>query len=628
MMLLIGRAACDRVTQGVWHMMKLLRRVAGLFAVMLAVSGLAPIWVHDAAWAKPADSVITVTSTADAGPGTLRAAVNTADGSSAETVIRFADNVRGQIILTSGPLSVTSRVKIVGPGRDVLLISANDASRVLVVSGAGNLTVSSIGLSHGMVAGRRADAPNEAGGPAYGGAILNSGVLTLDDVAISDSTAIGGEGRQGPGGAGYGGAIENDGTLSLSRCLLTGNRALGNGRHDRLISLAITGGSAAGGAIRSTGTLRVAQSEFDDNSAIGADGTEFPVPLGPLRWTDAGSARGGAITSSSPDMMIRITDSTFAGNIAMGGFAGVDVGGRVIAGKQGDAEGGAVYAAGPGLSVDSSTLTANQVKRDRGDGPPALVGAALDAAGHEGRITLNSDTIAGNAGAAAVHGSTLVTDSSIIQSCSGRVQTSGGFNIDFGTSCGLRESSDQSDTNPRLEGLARNGGPTRTMGLPPGSAAVNQGNSPFATDQRGLPRIVIFPGVPVARGGNGSDVGAFELQLDVPSRLVASPAAIDFGSHRVESLSSPREVKLHNDGSAPIRVTAVSLGGADVDDFLISSQNCAGQDIAAGGSCSIKIRFSPSETGRRNATLVVDAPAPHTEPVPPIPLTGTGMEAP
>ena len=609
-------------------MMKLVPRVAGVFAVILAVSGLAPIWIHDAAWAKSADSVITVTSPADAGPGTLRAAVNTADGSSAETVIRFDDHVRGQIVLTSGPLTVTSQVKIVGPGRDVLLISGNDASRVLVVSGTGNLTVSSIGLSHGLLSGRRTNVLNEAGGPAYGGAILNSGMLTLDDVAISDSTAIGGESRQGPGGAGYGGAIENDGTLVLSRCLLTGNRALGNGTHDLLISLAITGGSAAGGAIRNTGTLRVAQSEFDDNSAIGADGTEFPVPLGPLRWTDAGSARGGAITSSSPDTMIRITDSTFAGNKAIGGFAGEDIEGRVIAGKQGDAEGGGVYAAGPGLSVDSSTLTANEVKRDHGHGPPGLVGAALDAVGNDGRITLNSDTIAGNAGAAAVNGSTLVTDSSIIQSCSAGVQTSGGFSIDFGTSCRLSESSDQSDTNPQLEGLARNGGPTRTMGLPPGSAAVNKGNSPFATDQRGLPRIVILPGVPIAPGGNGSDVGAFELALNAPSRLVASPAAVDFGSHHVESLSPPHEVKLVNDGPVTIRVTAVSLRGADVDDFLISSQDCAGQDIPAGGSCSIKIRFSPSETGTRNATLVVMAPAPHTEPVPAIPLTGTGTEAP
>ena len=33
-----------------------------------------------------------------------------------------------------------------------------------------------------------------------------------------------------------------------------------------------------------------------------------------------------------------------------------------------------------------------------------------------------------------------------------------------------------------------------------------------ATDQRGLPRIIDYPGVPKALGGDNSDIGAFELQ--------------------------------------------------------------------------------------------------------------------
>jgi hypothetical protein len=33
------------------------------------------------------------------------------------------------------------------------------------------------------------------------------------------------------------------------------------------------------------------------------------------------------------------------------------------------------------------------------------------------------------------------------------------------------------------------------------------------TDQRGLPRIVDYPGVPKAVGGDNSDIGAFELQV-------------------------------------------------------------------------------------------------------------------
>ena len=163
------------------------------------------------------------------------------------------------------------------------------------------------------------------------------------------------------------------------------------------------------------------------------------------------------------------------------------------------------------------------------------------------------------------------------------------------------------------------------MALPPGSPAVNKGDSPYATDPRGLPRTVIYPGVTLAPGGNGSDVGAYELQLNSPSPLVASPAAVDFGSRPVETLSGPREISLHNQGSVPIRVSSVSVTGVDADDFLISAQNCAGQNLAAGASCFVRIRFSPSETGAREAIVVVVVPpAPFTDPVPPIPLTGAG----
>ena len=34
----------------------------------------------------------------------------------------------------------------------------------------------------------------------------------------------------------------------------------------------------------------------------------------------------------------------------------------------------------------------------------------------------------------------------------------------------------------------------------------------LTTDQRGRPRIVNYPGVPMAVGGDNSDIGSFELQ--------------------------------------------------------------------------------------------------------------------
>jgi hypothetical protein len=50
-----------------------------------------------------------------------------------------------------------------------------------------------------------------------------------------------------------------------------------------------------------------------------------------------------------------------------------------------------------------------------------------------------------------------------------------------------------------------------------GSPAIDKGNSfEESTDQRGLPRPSDFVGIPNASGGDGSDIGAFELQLREP----------------------------------------------------------------------------------------------------------------
>ena len=93
--------------------------------------------------------------------------------------------------------------------------------------------------------------------------------------------------------------------------------------------------------------------------------------------------------------------------------------------------------------------------------------------------------------------------------------TNGGYNLDSGTSCGFPTQNSTKD--PLLGPLADNGGPTKTHALLEGSPAIDQGNSfGESTDQRGLPRPSDFVGIPNASGGDGSDIGAFELQLREP----------------------------------------------------------------------------------------------------------------
>jgi hypothetical protein len=66
--------------------------------------------------------------------------------------------------------------------------------------------------------------------------------------------------------------------------------------------------------------------------------------------------------------------------------------------------------------------------------------------------------------------------------------------------------------NPLLGPLQMNGGPTPTHALRPGSPAIDRGNSfGIHADQRGHHRPHDYPAASNALGGDGSDIGAFEL---------------------------------------------------------------------------------------------------------------------
>src|SRR5216683_6473790 len=82
-----------------------------------------------------------------------------------------------------------------------------------------------------------------------------------------------------------------------------------------------------------------------------------------------------------------------------------------------------------------------------------------------------------------------------------------------------------SPINPLLAPLQDNGGPTFTHALLPGSPAIDTGSAAtdpvsgtsITTDQRGLPRPVDDPAIANASGGDGSEIGAFEVQAPTPT---------------------------------------------------------------------------------------------------------------
>ena len=78
---------------------------------------------------------------------------------------------------------------------------------------------------------------------------------------------------------------------------------------------------------------------------------------------------------------------------------------------------------------------------------------------------------------------------------------------------GFGAAGDKINANAMLAALANNGGPTETMALQAGSAAIDAGVAAGASvDQRGLTRTFNDPGVADAPTSDGTDIGAFERQ--------------------------------------------------------------------------------------------------------------------
>jgi len=147
-----------------------------------------------------------------------------------------------------------------------------------------------------------------------------------------------------------------------------------------------------------------------------------------------------------------------------------------------------------------------------------------------GTLTVSNSTLSGNSttgggfggaytalGTSATFKNTIVANSPSGGNC-GAIPNDGGYNLDsdkgsFDT-CGFSTNNNSlSGVDPMLGALADNGGPTQTHALLEGSPAIDKGNSfGESTDQRSLVRPSNFVGIPDASGGDGSDIGAFELQ--------------------------------------------------------------------------------------------------------------------
>jgi hypothetical protein len=101
----------------------------------------------------------------------------------------------------------------------------------------------------------------------------------------------------------------------------------------------------------------------------------------------------------------------------------------------------------------------------------------------------------------------------------------------------------------------------------------------------------------------------------------ATPSPLTFPSQMAGSSSSAQTVTVTNTGTVALTPDGISFGGADSGDFS-ETDDCQGESIAAGDSCTIQVTFTPAATGSRTGLLTIGANVAGGEL--PVSLSGTG----
>jgi len=105
-----------------------------------------------------------------------------------------------------------------------------------------------------------------------------------------------------------------------------------------------------------------------------------------------------------------------------------------------------------------------------------------------------------------------------------------------------------------------------------------------------------------------------------------SASSVTFASQALGTTSAAQTVTLTNTGTAVLNLAALTFGGAASAEFARSGTCQIGTNVAAGGSCSLQVTFTPAASGARNATLAISHNAAGGTST--LTLVGTGALAP
>ena len=468
-----------------------------------------------------------ITSLDDAGPGSLRAAIEAAsEHPDTSSAIAFAEGLDGAIVLETPLPDLVKELEIVGPGPDRLAITRDpeaDDFRIFTAGSGSRVAISGVTISGGR-----------------------AGVVDLPGELFGDVVAGGGL------------LVAEGAELTLRAAVVRDNAASSSG----------TPSTAIGGGIASLGSLTIEASAIFDN---------LVETTGPA---SASSATGGGIASLGSgigdvwDSTLSLRLTTVSGNRA-----------RAATLPHGNAAGGGIAARDASeTTIESATIAANAAE---GSNP---ISANLYFTGLFRTGSVRNTIFADPEGSR----NCFLDPEATLQSL--------GHNLADDESCELDGSDDQEGVDPGLEPLADNGGPTPTQAIASGGPAHDKGNSgAFTADQRGLPRPVDNPAIANAPLGDGSDIGAFELQMTAsPSprlRVTGRPKLREVGPGKKRTTF---RLQAMNVGDAPTGAVRLCAAGPSKRVRIIGQRCVSRQAIHEGGQRQrrVKVIIKPRAHGK------------------------------
>lgn len=321
-------------------------------------------------------ATITVTSSADSGPGTLRDAVATAANGDE---IRFSSTLdRVPIELTTGEIVLNKELSFAGRGPDKTLIQgpgrfvpeATAPTRLFTIAPEITARFSDLSLSGGFV-----------GFPIGGGAILNYGTLSLNNCWVTGNTSLD---VNGAGIHNAGGSLTASNTQFRENFIDSGSTAGGGAIYNDSQGLAVLTGcfianqsavKGKGAGIYNDGTMTISSTRLSENLAS-TGGAAIFNPGGTLHILDSiidhnrsgiSSAVGGAIVNGGS---LTIERSTIKNNSSETGGGGIANSGNALLinttlfGNEAHTSGGGIRNSGGNLSLVHSTIAGNSVDND------------------------------------------------------------------------------------------------------------------------------------------------------------------------------------------------------------------------------------------------------------------------